>query len=413
MTNEVDPKQKHIADTPGGASQDFYEESEGLGILDLIIILAERKCLILISVLVCGLLAGIIAFTTPPTFTATAVIMPPQQQSSSAAALLGQLGGLGGIASQSLGIRNSADLYIGILGSRTVADALIAQFKLVDVYKAKNSSSARTRLKGATTFKSAKSSLIEISVVDRDKKRAADLANAYVSQLQEQNSRLALTESSQRRLFFEQQLDVEKNKLAEAEAAFKTMQEQKGIFQVSSQVAAVISSMAQMRAELAAREVILQRLKAGATAQNPEVLRQEIEIKALRGQLRELETNSTRRRQGDPLMPTTLVPEASLEYARLLREVKYRETLYELLAKQYEAARIDEAKESPIIQVVDDAIPPDRKSAPAKKNYMIVGVLLGGMFGIVAALLMQAAENSKRASKIVVLKKSLLFWSKE
>jgi len=166
--------------------------------------------------------------------------------------------------------------------------------------------------------------------------------------------------------------------------------------------------MAQMRAEVAAREVNLQRLKAGATMQNPEVLRQEIELKALRSQVQELETSSTKRSQGDPMMPTTLVPEAGLEYARRLREVKYRETLFELLAKQYEVARIDEAKEAPVIQVVDRAIPPDLKSAPSRRLFVVIGIVLGATFGTFLALLRYAALNPLHAGKWAALRKSLI-----
>jgi tyrosine-protein kinase Etk/Wzc len=267
---------------------------------------------------------------------------------------------------------------------------------------------ARKLLSSRTSFNSAKYSLVQISVEDNDAKRAAALANAYIDQLQEQNRRLAVTEASQRRLFFERQLEAEKNNLAEAEAAFKKMQEQKGIIQVSSQVEAVIRSMAQMRAEVAAREVNLQRLKAGATTQNPEVLRQEIELQALRRQIEELEASSGKRSQGDPLMPTTMVPEAGMEYARRLRDVKYRETLYEILAKQYEAARIDEAKEAPIIQVIDRAIPPEKKTAPSRRAYLMMGMLLGAAIGIIWVLLGHIAKDPVRAEKMAALKNSLL-----
>jgi tyrosine-protein kinase Etk/Wzc len=320
---------------------------------------------------------------------------------------LQQLGGVASLAGQSLGIKNPADPYVGILSSRTVADELIGQFGLQNIYQKKNLTDTRKKLASMTRFNSAKFSLIQISVEDQSPKRAADLANAYVDRLQEQNSRLAVTEASQRRLFFERQVEAEKDHLAEAEAAFRKMQEQKGIFQVSSQVEAVIRSMAQMRAELAAREVNLQRLKAGATTENPEVLRQEIELKALRNQLQELEASSAKKSPGDPLMPTTTVPEAGLEYTRRLREVKYRESLFELLAKQYEAARIDEAKEAPIIQVVDRAIPPDKKTAPLRSVYLIAGVLLSGALGIFAALFGHAVRDPIRAEKVAALKESL------
>jgi tyrosine-protein kinase Etk/Wzc len=404
LANDMDSPKTPIADgTAGEHMNAAYQEEKGVSVLDLLLILAARKGLILGLTLIWGIIAVVIAFLIPPTYTATAVIMPPQQQSSSASALLGQLGSVAGLASQSLGIKSPADLYIGILSGRTVADELIAQFKLQTVYKAKKLSDARKILARLTDFTSGKSSLIQISVEDRDPKRAADLANAYVDWLQKQNSRLAVTEASQRRLFFERQLEAEKKNLAEAEAAFKKMQEQKGIFQVNSQVEAVILSMTQMRAEVAVHEVNLQRLKAGATAQNPEVLRQEIELKALRSQLQDLEASSTKRRQGDPLIPTTLLPESSLEYTRRLRDVKYSETLFELLAQQYEAARIDEAKEAPMIQVVDRAIPPDRKSNPKRSIYTLVGLFMGCMLGIIVALFLNAIQHPIQDKKVEAL----------
>ena len=404
MANDMDSEQTPGADPAAGEGmQTAYQEEEGIGILDILLILAAKKRLILGPAFLGGIIATVMAFLTPPTYTATAVIMPPQQQSSSAAALLGQLGGAAGLASQSLGIKNPADPYVGILSSRTVADELITQFKLQDVYKKKKLTDTRKKLADRTSFNSAKYSLIQISVEDRDPKRAADLANAYVDRLQEQNSRLAVTEASQRRLFFERQLEAEKKNLADAETAFRKMQEQKGIFQVSSQVEAVIRTMVQMRAEIAAREVYMQRLKTGATTQNPEVLRQEIELKALHGQLQELESSSTKRSQGDPLMPTTMVPEAGLEYTRRLRDVKYHETLYELMARQYEAARLDEAKESSVIQVVDTAIPPDKKSAPSRSAYIMIGIFLGGSSGIIAAFLGYAIQNPMHADIVAAL----------
>lgn len=406
MTNEADPKHNPPAGQATGAVTPPAEEAQGTSLLDLLIVLAQRKGVILLSVLIFGIAATVIALVTPPTFTATAVIMPPQQQSSTAAALLGQLGGIAGMAGQGLGIKNPSDIYIGLLSSRTVMDKLVTQHSLKDVYEVTTLTDARRKLSKYSSFNAAKYSMIHISVEDRDPKRAADLANAYVECLQEQNSRLAVSEAAQRRLFFEQELDKEKVLLAEAETDLQKMQEQKGLFQVTSQVSAVIQSMAQLRAEIVAREVALERLKAGATARNPAVQRQEIEIEALRGQMKELEAKSTRD-GSNPFMPTSMVPEAALDYARRLREVRYREALYELMARQYEIARIDEAKESPIIQIVDNAVPPERKSAPRRSLYVLTGLLLGGFLGIFIAFFLHAAEYSADASKMIVLKQSL------
>ena len=397
MTNEVDPN----LPTPPAEG-----EPRGTTLLDLLIVLAERKRVILLSLLVFGIGATVIALVTPPTFTATAVIMPPQQQSSTAAALLGQLGGIAGMAGQSLGIKNPSDIYIGILSSRTVMDKLVTQHSLKDVYDVETLTDARRKLSKYSSFNAAKYSMIHISVEDRDPRRAADLANAYVKCLQEQNSRLAVSEAAQRRLFFERELDKEKALLVEAETAMQKMQEQKGLFQVSSQVSAVIQSMAQLRAEIVAREVALERLKAGATGQNPEVQGQKIEIEALRAQMKELEAKSTRD-GSNPFMPTSMVPAAALDYARRLREVRYHEALYELLARQYEVARIDEARESPVIQVVDQAVPPEKKSAPRRSYYLIIGLFLGAVVGMVLALGLQAAEDESVSRKIDAIRKSI------
>jgi uncharacterized protein involved in exopolysaccharide biosynthesis len=294
-----------------------------------------------------------------------------------------------------------------------VADKLIAEFSLKQVYKAKTMTAARKKLASMTSFNSAKFSMIHVSVEDRDPKRAADLANAYIDLLQEQNSRLAVTEASQRRLFYERQLESERRQLADAETALKKIQEQKGIYQVASQVELIIATIARMRAEIVVREVALQRLTTGATPQNPEVLRQEAELKALRVQLRELEASSSDKRSGDPFMPTTAVPAAGLEYAQRLRDLKYHEAMFEALAKQYEIARIDEAKESPVIQVVDRAVPPDEKSAPRRSLYVVTGILLGGLFGILWALFSQAVQHPIHADKVTALKKSIWIRSKD
>jgi tyrosine-protein kinase Etk/Wzc len=412
MLANNDSKQTTIADIVVDKEPLAEFDSPGEpNILDLLIILISKKYRIIGTAILGGLLAAVLAFLRPPIYTASAIIMPPVQQSSSLTALLGQLGSTSNLASSGVGIKNPTDLYIGILSSRTVSDELISQFGLQKVYGAQKLSDVRKILASATHFDSSKYSLIQISVDDRDPKRAAALANAYVEKLQGQSSRLAVTEASQRRLFFERQVEAEKDHLAKAETALKKTQEQKGIYQVGSQVEAVIRSMAQMRAEISAREVSLQRLKAGATKQNPEVLRQEIELTAMRKQLKNLESSTAKKSTGDPFLPTTMVPSAGLEYTQRLREVKYRESLFEILAKQYELARIDEAKEAPLVQIVDHAIPPDRRSAPSRRLYVIVGVMLGGVLGLIWGLLGYIVQDPKNSQKVSALKQSL--WKRQ
>jgi uncharacterized protein involved in exopolysaccharide biosynthesis len=265
---------------------------------------------------------------------------------------------------------------------------------------------ARKRLASLSSIAAGKDSLIKISVDDLDRKRAAALANAYVDELYKQTNRLALTESAQRRLFFERQLAAERNALATAEAALKATQERTGVLHVSAQVEAVIRSIAQMRAEISGREVALQSLKTGATDRNPEVVRQETELAALRVQLLKLEASAAGHRAGDPSIPASRVPEVGLEYMRALRELKYHETLFELLTRQYEMARIDEAKESPLIQVVDPAVPPERKSWPPRALFVIAGTLGFGLVGCVFAFAGMRFRNPAEAEKWSALKRA-------
>jgi uncharacterized protein involved in exopolysaccharide biosynthesis len=400
----LNPPQDAIPAQP----ETWAKEPPGLSLLDLLLALAERKWFILTMTLAGGLIMATIAFLLPPMYTATASIMPPQQQQSTASALLGQLGPIAAVAGSNLGIKTPADLYVAILGSRTIADDLVHAFNLRQLYRVKTVTDARKILTSRSSFSTGKDPLIKISIEDHDPKRAAALANAYVDELYKQNGRLALTESAQRRLFFERQMEAQKKALAVAEAALKATQERTGVLQVTSQVESIIRSMAQLRAEIASREVALSSLKSAATAQNPEVARQEAEVAAMRDQLRKLESNNDPGRPGDPMILTSQVPKAGLEYVRALRDLKYNETLFELLSKQYEAARIDEAKEAPIIQVVDSAVPPERKSWPPRAVFALAGAVLCGVSACLIALAGIPFRNPQETEKLRLLKSRLI-----
>ncbi len=387
------------------------EEPSGFSLLDLLLALAERKWFILWMVLAGAAVMTVVAFLIPPLYTATASIMPPQQQQSAVTALLGQLGPLASAAAGGggLGLKTPGDLYVAILGSRTIADDLIESFNLRQLYDVSTMYSARKMLAKRSTITGAKDPLIKVAVEDWSPKRAAALANAYIEELSRQNGRLALTESAQRRLFFERQLQAQKKALADAEVALKATQERTGVLQVTAQVESIIGNMARLRAAIASREVALSSLESAATPQNPEVVRQKAELAALHEQLRKIEAPSDAGVSGDPLIPTSLVPKAGLEYVRAVRDLKYNETLFELLLKQYEAARIDEAKEAPVIQVVDRAVPPDRKSWPPREGFPIAGALICGILAcLIAAVTSSRLRDPRDAEKLNLLKSSLV-----
>jgi uncharacterized protein involved in exopolysaccharide biosynthesis len=345
------------------------------------------------------LLSAGVALLIPPTYTAEAVILPPQPEQSSQLLMMGSpagLAGMGGLGSTLAGglLRSPAELYIGILKSRTIADALIARFRLQQVYRSNSETGTRKALARHTEIETGKNYLITIRVEDRDRDRAAAIANAYVDELHRQNSRLALTSAAQRRLFFEQQLADEKNALASAEIAVKKMQQSSGLVFPSGQSEALLRSIASIQAQIAAREVQLQGMRMYATADNAQLQVLETTLASLRQQLLKLEAGS-----GDELVvPARKMPETGLEYLRKMRDFHYHETLFELLARQYEAARIDEAKQAPLVQVVDSAVVPDRKSWPPRTLIVLAAGLLA-LAGASLFALLQDYVSCARAAR--------------
>jgi uncharacterized protein involved in exopolysaccharide biosynthesis len=356
-------------------------EDSAIGLLTYLIVLAKNKKLIAAITFGAAVLSTIGSLLIPNTYTGTAKILPPQQGQSTAAMLLGQLGGLANLAGSSVGIKNPSDLYVGMLRSRTIADNIIGRFELQKLYDQDTMVETRRELASNTSMTSGKEGLISIEVDDEDPKRAAAIANAYVDELDKLSQALAITEAAQRRLFFERQLTQAKDDLSKAEVALKITQEKTGLIKLEDQGRAIIEAVAAIRGQISAKEVELQAMRTFTTASNPEYVRAQQQLAGLRNELAKLERAKISG-AGDILLPTGKVPEAGLEYLRKFRDVKYYETIFELLAKQFEAAKIDEAKEAAIIQVVDQAIAPDRKSKPKRALIVAMATLLGGFAAV-------------------------------
>jgi tyrosine-protein kinase Etk/Wzc len=249
-------------------------------------------------------------------------------------------------------------------------------------------------------------------VTDHDPNRASELANAYVTELYAMNADLAITEAAQRRVFFDQQLNGEKKALAAAEDDLRATEQRTGLIQLSGQAETVIRSIADLRAEIANREVELQATRTFATEQNPDVTRQQEEISTMRNQLTKLENDQARQVEpGNISLPAGLMAQEGLEYTRKLREVRYHETLVDLLTKQFEAARIDEAKSAPIIQVIDHAVPPDRKAGPHGTMitliFGLVGFSLSALWVFGSEAIARMEESAASAVKIAKIRSTL------
>jgi uncharacterized protein involved in exopolysaccharide biosynthesis len=373
-----------------------YEESPMLLLSLLSILMRSRRTLLAFTS--AGLIiAVIIAVLLPVHYTSTASFLPPGANSSSGAAMLAgqlsQLSGLGGGASLLGAAKTPADLYTGILKSRSIAGELVKRFDLQHVYKVEKESRAEKLLAAHSTFDvGLKDSIITVAVTDASPTRARDMANAYIDALRETNSRLALSEASQRRLFFGQQLAKEKDALADAEVDLKRTEEQSGLIAPAGQTASEIQTIAQTRAEISVRQVELSALRQSATDQNPEVIRLRSEIADLQGQLARMHSGSG---QGaGTAIPTSKVPALALEYIRKEREVKYHEALFEMLARQYESARLDEAHEAPLLQILDPADYPDSRSGPPRMLIALGGLLLGLLAGCARVLLRDRLSGS-------------------
>jgi len=322
--------------------------------------------------------------------------MPPQQNTSMSSALLGQLSGssaLASVAGAGLGLKNPNDMYVSLFQSRTIEDSMVQRFGLKERYKKKKESDARTAFEKHTTVTlGTKDGLIRITATDGDPKEAADIANGYVDEFKKLSATLAISEASRRRIFFEQQLLDAKENLTTAEEAMKHTEQSTGVLQIDSQARSLIESAANLRAQVVAKEVQLQGMRSYATEDNPDVVTAEQQLAALKAQLAKL-AGTDQDSGSDFIVPKGKVPEAGMEYIRRLRDVKYYETISELIAKQFEIAKLDEARQGSIIQVVDVAVTPDRRSFPKRTITVLVATLLGF---VVACVWCTFAEGFRR-----------------
>jgi uncharacterized protein involved in exopolysaccharide biosynthesis len=355
-------------------------EDDEISLLDLALVVAENLRLLILGPLAVGLAVLGYAFTIEPTFTAKVVMLPPQQQQSAAASALQSLGALGGLAGAA-GIKSPADQYVALMQTSTVEDRLIERFKLMEVYKADFKADARMALEQNTRISAGKKDgLLTIEFDDKSPQRAAEVANAYVDELRRLTSALAITEAQQRRAFFEKQLAQTKDKLAAAQRALQAAGINEGAIRAEPKAAA--EAYARLQAEITASEVRLQTMRGYLSETAPEFQQAQNQLTALRGQLARREAVNTSGAQGD--------------YVDRFREFKYQETLFDLFARQYEVARIDESREGAVIQVVDAATPPERKSKPKRAMMAVVATLAAGFALLLWVFVRHALRNARQ-----------------
>ncbi len=380
-------------------------DEDEISLLDLATALGEEKATLFAIPFITTLVAVVVSLLMTPVFTAKTVVMPPQQQQSGAAAALASLGGLAGLAGAAGAIKSPDEMYVAFLGSEGMQNRIIADLKLQERYEAKTLTDTRLALKNQVRFASdKKSGLLSIEADDKDPAFAAELANRHVVELRAMLGRLAVTEAQQRRQFYEQQIQQTQDKLALAEVAFRAAKEKSGM-QVTTVLAETgVRASAELRGQIAAREVQLQAMSRFATAQNPDTQRIASELSALRAQL-----NKTEQGSGESKVAASPLHQ---EAVKSYRDVKVQEAMLEVLIRQYELARVDEAKEGPLIQQVDVAMPPERKSKPKRAQIVLVAAFAGLFLGVLVAFVRRALKKAQSdpasAGQWLALKKA---WS--
>lgn len=372
------------------------EKERQIYLIDYLIVLLKHKRLILLGCLACAILAVNLCFVVSPMYTATTKLMPPDQGASQAASqLLTQVGGVAGIALGG-GTTPTGDLYVGILQTDPVLDHVIKRFDLLKLYDVKTWAAARRILSEdmMNALVDSKSSIISVSVDDQDPQRAADMTNALVEKLAGLLNQISDIEAGKKRRFFERELKDIREALIQAESALQGFQERTGALDVSSQAGAILQGIASLKAQVAAQQIQIRVMRTYSTPSNPDLKRAEEQLQGMKEQLSKLEEQETAQ-TADPFIPTSQMPSVGIEYIRKLREFKFQEALYNLMIQQYEAARLDEARETVSVQVIQPASQPEVVSKP---KVLIMGPLAGAVGLFLFTLIALIREMAERAS---------------
>ena len=393
---------------------DQYEEEEAISLIDLLMVFARHKGKIVVIPFLVGCVVAAYSLMVPEIYTASTTLIPSDRKQSAAMSMLGQLGPLAGMAGGAIG-GGDTEVLITMVKSRRVQDQIIARHNLRKGAGGENLSleEARRNLMGAATASlGRKDGVITISIEDEDPEKAANMANEYVKVLEGLSRELALTEASQRRVFLEEQLKEASGKLQVAEEAMKKSQETSGLIQLEEQGRAIIEAIATLQAQIAAKEVELGALKLFAPEENPDMKRALAAITQMRTQLARLERdNPDNPQENSSIITTSKVPEAGLEYARRLRDLKYAETINQLITQQYHMAKVEESQNAPILQVLDEAVAPEQRSSPKRKQMVLMAIVASGFAMCLLAFMIEAKNQAEidpdQAAKLADLKRNL------
>jgi tyrosine-protein kinase Etk/Wzc len=377
-----------------------HQEQE-IDLLSLSLAFLKRKKFIFGGTLAFTIVAIVAFLVVSPMYEASNILMPPQQSAASMSAqLMTAVGGtLGGLIGGTTTI--TGELYVGLLKSPAVLDPIIDEFDLIHLYKQDTRVETRKVLSEdilTAVVDADNGGIISVTILDTDPKRAVAMSNAFVAKLTKLFDRVSDSDAGRRRIFFEGELRKAHEALGNVEDQFRAFQETSGVIKIDDQSSALLQGIASLRAQIAAKEVQMQVMRTYATASNPDLKKAEEEVHALKEQLKKLEENE-QSYLGYTSITTGQIPGLGTEYLRIIREFKFRQDLYELLIKQYEGARLDEAREAGQVQVVSAATPPDKIAKPKMiwvlALSLVPGFILFTLWGFAYEFLEKVRENPK------------------
>ena len=383
-----------------------YEDDE-INLRDYWRVLWKYRWLIAILFSVSVIAGLILSLLSPKIYESKVTIIAPREGGGSG--LLSALGA-SGLAQQISGLSipsltPNRDLYLSVLRSKTIVQTVVEQFNLKEYYKARHVEDAIRSLRGATKISMSREGVIEIQVEDNNPALAADIANAYTDQLDRMIAQFGTGAAGRHRGFIKEQLVKTEKDLKAAEEALRHFQEKNRAVSVSDQAKGAIEGAAKLKGEIMAAEVQLQVIRNFATDSNPDVIRLRRQIGELKRQLGQAQysaglelpavTDNPGHPQQEIYVPPARVPKLSLELARLTRDLKVQETVYILLNQQLEQAKFSEAQDTPIVQVLDRAVPAIYKSKPKIRLNMAIAGAVSLFFGIFLAFLLEYLERQR------------------
>lgn len=374
------------------------KDEEAMDLLDYFSILSAYRRFIGIFVACAFVLSVAASLILPKIYAATASVFPPQRDGLLGSGMAGTRleSGAGALAGSFFGIKSPADVWVGVLKSTTVRDALIEKFQLKERYGTRTMDETRKVLASKVSITKDKDEIIHITVEDRDPDTAAGIANAFTEELDNVNRRTSMTQGKSARLFVGKRLEKVNADLKEAEEALRKFQEKNRAVKLDEQSKAIIETMATIKGQIISQEVKLETLLSYATHDNHLVQLLEREISELKGKLNEISGGGASKNRG-AFVPIERLPALASQYASLVRDVKIQEVVYELLVQQHEMALIQEARDSPTVQVLDRAVVPDSRIKPKRTKMVFMYTLSAAILSVLIAFFTEYVKRVRNA----------------